>query len=108
MTHTIRAALAGTVLAIGAAYGGALTLGVAHADTTEGCHWNGTTDWVYSDGSLCRGTGEDPTVDVHGMPACANGRSATLTEGRVMCVRVLSTSYTTRGHGGGSGGHHHK
>jgi hypothetical protein len=27
----------------------------------EGCQWNQAADaWVYGDGSLCRGTGEDP------------------------------------------------
>lgn len=42
----------------------------------EGCEWSGD-EWDYPDGSLCRGTGEDPTVDNAGLPACADGRVAT-------------------------------
>ena len=54
----------------------------------EGCHWvQGKDAWIYSDGSLCRGTGEDPKVDSLGLPACADGRLAVIMPetGRVMC-----------------------
>jgi hypothetical protein len=69
-----------------AAVAGAAT---AHADThqvIEGCSWNGSTDWVYTDGSLCRTTGEDPTTDGAGEPACADGRVAVVTSLRMTCL----------------------
>ena len=54
---------------------------IARADAPiEGCHWDATGRdlagdagaWRYPDGTLCRGTGEDPTVDSHGRPVCAD------------------------------------
>ena len=106
MTNTVRgmvrAALLGAVLASSAVYGGATLLGVAHADSPqviEGCHWNGSTDWVYSDNTLCRGTGEDPTHDGYGRPACADGLMwVPLANGHAVCtsVRVESVKFGHR------------
>jgi hypothetical protein len=61
---------------------------LADGQTIEGCHWNRVSDaWVYDDDTLCRGTGEDPTVDSQGLPACANHRLAVLgADGRVTCI----------------------
>jgi hypothetical protein len=41
----------------------------------EGCHWSDDdSEWVYvGTDDPCRGTGEDPTTDSAGNPACANG-----------------------------------
>lgn len=45
----------------------------ADPQTIEGCHWSDTQqNWIYQDDALCRGTGEDPTTDSSGNPACAN------------------------------------
>lgn len=54
----------------------------------EGCHWSDTAgQWIYPEGSLCRGTGEDPTTDGHGWPVCANGRLDVWQDnGRVTCI----------------------
>lgn len=42
--------------------------------TVEGCSFDDASgNWLYSNGSLCRGTGEDPTADAQGNPVCANG-----------------------------------
>lgn len=63
----------------------------------EQCHYDNVVgQWVYDDGSLCRGTGEDPTVDSQGKPACADGRLPVLEpSGRVMCV-ATSLGWTHR------------
>lgn len=46
----------------------------ARPETVEGCHYSASVAaWIYPDGSLCRGTGEDPTTDANGSPACADG-----------------------------------
>lgn len=67
----------------------ALGTGTAHADpqVIEQCHWSDSAaQWIYSDGSLCRGSGEDPTTGSDGLPACADGRLAVLQpNGRVTC-----------------------
>jgi hypothetical protein len=68
-----------------------------HVQTIEGCHWNDSS-WVYDDGSLCRGTGEDPTVGSDGLPACADGRLAVPQGDRVMCISPVK--------GGSHGGAH--
>lgn len=47
----------------------------AHA--IEGCQWVvDTNQWEYPDQTPCRGTGEDPTTDAAGNPACANHNPA--------------------------------
>lgn len=76
---------------------------VAQADpgpqVIEGCHWSNDQDgWVYGDDTYCRGTGEDPTTDSLGRPACASGIPAVMKGDRVMCFDF------TGKHGGG--GHH--
>lgn len=58
----------------------------AYAQPIEGCTWNGAA-WIYDDGGLCRGTGEDPTTDSAGHPACAGGRVAALQGARVLCAK---------------------
>ena len=63
----------------------------AHANSgqvIEGCHYSSLSGaWIYADGSLCRGDGEDPMVNRDGSPACAEGRTAVVTApDRVMCV----------------------
>jgi hypothetical protein len=90
----IRTALAlviGAVIAGAAVYAGSFVLGIgpAHSDpqVIEDCHWE-APNWVYPDGALCRGTGEDPTVDGAGRPACADGRLAVVTGPRVTCVAL--------------------
>jgi hypothetical protein len=55
----------------------------------EGCTWDDDEGlWEYSDGSPCRGTGEDPTTDGYGSPACAHGIAIPGPRtGTVACVR---------------------
>jgi hypothetical protein len=87
----------------------AAIIALAPTQTVEGCHWNNSS-WVYGDGSLCRGTGEDPTVGSDGLPACADGRLAVPQGDRVMCIspvrggshgRAHGAAFDTRGHGKG-------
>lgn len=80
-------AIAGAVL-VAPAMAQAVT---AQADQViEGCHWSDTAQaWLYADGGgLCRSTGEDPTTDSAGLPACADHRIAIpgIRPGTVTCV----------------------
>jgi hypothetical protein len=51
--------------------------GAKPVQVIEGCHWNKSAiAWQYPDSSLCRGTGEDPTVDQYDDPVCANRNPA--------------------------------
>lgn len=65
----------------------------------EGCHWSNDQDgWVYGDDTYCRGTGEDPTTDSLGRPACASGIPAVMKSDRVTCIDLTGRR--------GGGGHH--
>lgn len=60
--------------------------------TVEGCSFDDASgNWLYSNGSLCRGTGEDPTTDAQGNPVCANGNAPAIHKRHgvvtVSCVR---------------------
>jgi hypothetical protein len=57
----------------------------------EGCEWNDSANaWVYTDMHLCRGTGEDPTVDSQGHASCASGDVPQSVNGRVSCVQLTA------------------
>lgn len=59
------------------AYAVAQSPSASATGTVEGCSYDSASDnWLYSNGSLCRGTGEDPTTDANGNPVCANGNVA--------------------------------
>lgn len=56
----------------------------------EGCHWDESRqNWVYQDNGMCRGTGEDPTADAAGNPACSKGVP-------VSSFRFGTTTYTCK------------
>jgi hypothetical protein len=87
----------------------AAIIALAPTQIVEGCHWNDSS-WVYDDGPLCRGTGEDPTVGSDGLPAYADGRLVVSQGDWVMCIspvkggshgRVHRASFDARGHGKG-------
>jgi hypothetical protein len=64
-----------------------------HAEAaTEGCTWSDSHgEWVYADGSACRGTGEEPATNMFGKPACADLWEAIpgTQPGTIMCVITI-------------------
>lgn len=76
------------LLSILAAAGILAAEGKAMAESRETCTWSDSAGQWLEDGSgaLCRGTGEDPTVDAKGNPQCANGSAGHYSGGRFMCT----------------------